>query len=114
MPPRTAPETTPSSPPIAVATVASDPLLPQESRAPELIVTIRRSGDQKADVERLRMLYDLLTEFEGVSTFKFHLLGNHDTDGNLELVFPNHRTRCCPELERELVAMVGPDCYYWR
>ncbi len=83
-----------------------------EARPPELIITLQRSGDHAADVAQLRMLHELLTEFEGANTFKFRLLGDSQQNGSLELAFPNDRTCYCPELARELVAMLGPDCYH--
>ncbi len=82
------------------------------SRPPELIVKIRRSGDHKADVERLRLLHELLIEFQGANRFKFHLMGATQQGGSLELDFPNDRTHYCPELEQELVAILGPDCFH--
>jgi DNA polymerase-3 subunit alpha len=85
---------------------------PDAAQSQQLIVTIRRSGDHQADVEILRLLHELLTEFEGPNTFKFHILGDAQQNGSLELAFPNDRTFYCPELERELVAMLGPDCYH--
>lgn len=113
---RNTPPSPPREPmPVADRTAASPsqgkPVRPDKPRARELIVTIRRSGDHRADVEQLRMLHDLLTEFKGDNRFKFHLLGDPRKDGSLELDFPNDRTRCCPELEREIVAILGPDCY---
>jgi hypothetical protein len=76
-----------------------------------LIITIRRSGDHQTDVAKLRLLHELLTEFRGANRFKFHLVGDSQQDGSLELAFPNDRTRYCPELEKELAAILGPDCY---
>jgi hypothetical protein len=83
---------------------------PIGSPARELVVTIQRSGDHAADVEQLRMIHELLVEFEGANAFKFHLIGDPPDNGSLELAFPNDRTHYCPELERELVAILGPDC----
>jgi DNA polymerase-3 subunit alpha len=81
-------------------------------RRHELVITIRRSGDHETDVERLRLVRELLIDFKGDDLFKFHLIGNTHSDGNLELAFPNDRTHYCPELERELVSILGPDCYH--
>lgn len=103
----------PAPPPNTSAPVGQ-PVGPDSSSSQELIVTIRRSGDQHADVERLRLLRELLTEFKGTNTFKFHLLGDPQKGGSLELAFPNDRTHYCPELEQELVSMLGPDCYQLR
>ncbi len=91
---------------------ASEAVLSNASRPPELIVKIRRSGDHKADVERLRLLHELLIEFQGANRFKFHLMGATQQGGSLELDFPNDRTHYCPELEQELVAILGPDCFH--
>jgi DNA polymerase-3 subunit alpha len=87
------------------------PTASDQTRVQNLVITIRRSGDHDADVEKLRLLHELLTEFEGPNTFKFHILGDSHQNGGLELAFPNDRTCYCQELERELVAMLGPDCY---
>ena len=83
-----------------------------EARPQELVVTIRRSGDHSADVDRLRLVHELLTEFQGANRFKFRLLGDAQNNGSLELAFPNDRTRYCPELAHELIAILGPDCYH--
>jgi hypothetical protein len=82
-----------------------------EPKGKALIVTFQRSGNHEADVEQLRLLHALLTEFDGSDPFKFHLVGAKENGGDLEIDFPNHRTRYCPELERELVAILGPNCY---
>jgi DNA polymerase-3 subunit alpha len=89
----------------------SQPVGMKQPTPQRLIVTIRRSGDHQVDVERLRLLHQLLTEFQGANRFKFHLVGGKQAGGNLELDFPNDRTRYCPELTQELVSMLGPDCY---
>jgi len=82
-------------------------------RPHELTVTIRRSGNHATDVEKLNLIYELLTAsgFKGDDRFKFRLMGDTRGGDNLELVFPNNRTRCCPELTQELVSILGPDCY---
>ena len=74
---------------------------------------ISRSGNHQDDIDRLRLVYELLTDsgFQGNDRFKFHLIGDTRGDDNLELVFPNNRTRYCPELTQELVSILGPDCY---
>jgi hypothetical protein len=92
---------------------ADSPTVPQDTRPQKLIITVRRSGDQETDVEQLQTLHGLLKDFEGANPFKFHLLGGNQKGDSLELDFPNDRTRFCPELERELVAMLGPGCYHW-
>jgi len=80
----------------------------------ELVITMRRSGDHQTDVEQLQLIHELLTaEFAGEDRFKFRLIGGPHGNGNLELVFPNDRTRYCPELEQELVTILGPGCYHF-
>jgi DNA polymerase-3 subunit alpha len=81
------------------------------AQAKALVIDFQRSGNHQADVKQLRMLHELLVEFKGDNRFKFHLKGGPESGGNLEIDFPNHRTRCCPELEQELVAILGPNCY---
>ena len=103
-------------PPAPVETQPSSNTLATVQRAPtkELIITIQRSGNHEMDVQQLRLLHELLTEFQGANSFTFHLVGGPQNNGNLELAFPNDRTRYCPELERELVAILGPGCYQLR
>jgi hypothetical protein len=106
------PETAQVRPPRATESRANNPRDEHDgSRAPKLIVTIQRSDDHATDVAKLRLLHELLTEFEGRNPFKFHLIGGNNKGTSLELDFPNDRTHYCPELTRELVAMLGPDCY---
>jgi len=114
----------PPLPQPAMATVPPDPteappssysaVTVQRSQTRDLIITIQRSGNHEMDVQQLRLLHELLTEFQGANTFKFHLVGGPQNNGSLELAFPNDRTRYCPELERELVAILGPGCYQLR
>ena len=95
---------------LGAAPEPGDPLVGQDKRCRHnLTITIQRSGDHDADVERLRLIHDLLTDFPGEDLFKFHLVG--EGNGNLELAFPNDRTCYCPELAQELVSILGPDCY---
>ena len=86
---------------------------PPPPSGPLLAISIRRSGNHATDVERLNLIYELLTasDFMGNDRFQFHLLGDTRGGDNLELVFPNNRTRVCPELLQELVSILGPDCY---
>jgi DNA polymerase-3 subunit alpha len=90
---------------------AGPPVEQNRPRRHEMTITIRRSQDRQADVEILRLVHELLTDFQGDDLFKFHLIGNAHSDGNLELVFPNDRTRYCPELTQELVSILGTGCY---
>jgi DNA polymerase-3 subunit alpha len=104
-PPPPEPRPVPTSRPEAPAAAA--PTHPRE-----LVITIRRSGNHQTDVEQLQLVHELLTQgFAGDGRFKFHLIGGPQGNGNLELDFPNDGTQFCEELERELVAMLGPDCF---
>jgi hypothetical protein len=102
------------SPPQRAATLPPRQPVGREASYPrELLITIPRSGNHQDDIAKLHLVYELLTDsgFQGNDRFKFHLVGGTQGDGNLELVFPNNRTRYCPELTQELVSILGPDCY---
>jgi len=80
---------------------------PRRSR--QLTVFIKRSSDYQRDIAFLGDLRELLMEFKGDDSFRFHLIDNQDS--GLELTFPNDRTNYCPALERELVSMLGPNSF---
>jgi DNA polymerase-3 subunit alpha len=104
-----------ASPPPQPAAVLSprQPTRREATHPRELLIIIPRSGNHQDDIAKLNLVYELLTDsgFQGNDRFKFHLVGGTQGDGNLELVFPNNRTRYCPELTQELVSILGPDCY---
>ncbi len=66
-----------------------------------LHITIRRTGDPDADSELLEKVYSLLTRYKGNDRFTIYL-------ENYVLEFPEAQTRHCPELEEELLSLLGP------
>jgi len=70
-------------------------------------VTLTRSGEQARDVQMLRKVHSLLMEHPGPDRFIIHLVGGAGRP--VELAFPNDTTRYCPELVRELAAVVGAE-----
>jgi DNA polymerase-3 subunit alpha len=70
-------------------------------------VTLRRTEEQSRDEERLRKVHDLLSSYGGHDRFVIRLTDG--SNGGFELRFPNKATDYCPELRRELYALVGED-----
>ncbi len=79
------------------------PFTPKE----HLIVTIRRSGDFRQDIDRLEAVHQTLLAYPGPHTFAIHL---RQAGKDVVLDFPNDRTRDCPELRARLAALLGPGC----
>jgi hypothetical protein len=72
-----------------------------------VFVTLRRTDQQAADKQRLRRVHDLLTAYDGNDRFIIRLMD--DSNGGVELRFPNQATDYCPELLAELHALVGDE-----
>jgi hypothetical protein len=68
---------------------------------------MRRTGQQAKDQQKLREIHDLLTAFDGNDRFVIRLTDG--ANGDVELSFPNKATGYCPELRRELDALVGEE-----
>jgi DNA polymerase-3 subunit alpha len=68
-------------------------------------VTLRRTDQQAQDKQRLREIHELLTAYDGKDRFVIRLTDG--SGGGVELRFPNKATGYCPELHRELDALVG-------
>jgi hypothetical protein len=66
---------------------------------------LRRTEEQARDAQKLRRIHDLLATYEGNDRFVIRLTGG--ADGGKELRFPNQTTGYCPELRKELDALVG-------
>jgi len=79
------------------------PFTPKE----HLIVTIRRSGDTRQDIERLQAVHQTLVAYPGAHTFAIHL---RQAGKDIVLDFPNDRTHDCPELRARLAALLGAGC----
>jgi DNA polymerase-3 subunit alpha len=83
----------------------SRPLEPSAASRQTVCVTMRRTDEQIKDKQKLREIHDLLTAYDGNDRFVIRL--TDDSDGGVELRFPNQATGYCPELRRELNALVG-------
>ncbi|MEE9616453.1 MAG: DNA polymerase III subunit alpha [Anaerolineae bacterium] len=70
-------------------------------------VTLTRSGEQAQDMQTLRQVHSLLVGHPGPDRFVIHLVSG--AGESAELAFPNDTTRYCPELARELAAIVGAE-----
>ncbi len=69
-----------------------------------LRITIRRTGEQERDSERLGQVHSLLQSYEGDDRFSFYLV----SDGRrVQLDFPNATTGYCPALKKALAGMLG-------
>ncbi len=72
-----------------------------------IVINIETSGDKERDKRRLRRLHGLLTSYPGEDLFEFSV---HDYDErSYQLRFPNHTTGYCPDLERLLQELLGPE-----
>jgi DNA polymerase-3 subunit alpha len=68
-------------------------------------VTMTRTGQHARDVQTLHRIRDLLAEHPGQDQCIIRLVGG--ANGPVELTFPNEMIRYCPELARDLTAIVG-------
>jgi len=68
-------------------------------------VTLTRSREQARDVQTLRKVHGLLVTHPGQDRFIIRLTGG--VSKPVELAFPNDTTHYCPELTRQLAAIVG-------
>jgi DNA polymerase-3 subunit alpha len=86
-------------------TPRAQPAEPSATSRQTVCVTLRRTDEQAKDKQQLREIHDLLTAYDGNDRFVIRLTGG--PDGGVELRFPNQATHYCPELRRELHALVG-------
>jgi DNA polymerase-3 subunit alpha len=94
------------APAAAAAAAPSDsPEPPAPPQSDTVFVTVTRLGEQRRDVETLRTVHRLLVDHPGQDHFVIRLVGG--TSKSVELTFPNDKTHFCPELARELAAVVG-------
>ena len=96
------------APPAARAAGRDQPMPPGEpsAREPQTVrVILECTKEQPRDERRLREIHDLLVGHEGQDHFIIQL--DDGSGGGVELRFPNQATACCPELIRDLEALVG-------
>ncbi|MCK4452127.1 MAG: hypothetical protein KAX26_16260, partial [Anaerolineae bacterium] len=75
-----------------------------QGRPRYLHITIRRTGEQERDSERLGQVHSLLQSYEGDDRFSLYLVSD---ERRVRLDFPNATTTYCPALEEALVEMLG-------
>jgi len=77
-----------------------------------LQITLKRSEDEEADIQRIGKVYDVLTQYEGHDRFSLVVIhppaGADDRTGaGVKLDFPNDTTRYCVRLLENLEDIVG-------
>jgi DNA polymerase-3 subunit alpha len=96
------------APPIAALTPPAPKPAAAKIEGPRLILLyLRESGDRARDTRRLRILYGLLTSYPGTDHFAFHI---SEAERTYRLEFPTNTTSWTPELERQVLHLVGAGC----
>jgi hypothetical protein len=70
-----------------------------------LYITIKRTGDLEGDSKLLEEVYHILTRYRGKDKFTIYL---ESESQSVVLEFPEAWTNYCPELEEELLNLLGP------
>ncbi len=96
--PDTEPETTPHPEPRIIP-----PPRPKEEKR-RLIVNLRQTDDKEGDIDRLNRVMEALKTFPGRDIVQINVLNG---GAAIPLNFPGVQTGFCPELERQLVELVG-------
>ncbi|MCS6847142.1 MAG: DNA polymerase III subunit alpha [Anaerolineae bacterium] len=73
-----------------------------------LRIVMYRNGDPRSDVAKLEAVLQTLRKYQGDQPFTLTLRQASGKDVTLD--FPNDATRDCPELRRELIALLGAKC----
>ena len=106
-PPTAVESTAPTYPqPVFVNRNTSPPLSEEERDryTYEIRIVIRRTGNEKKDVQQLKKLLALLRRYQGEDRYRLLIPQN---GGWVEMEFPNHSTGWCEELREELLACPG-------
>ncbi len=90
------------------------PAFDSDGPAFHLQITLKRSEDEEADIQRIGKVYDVLTQYEGHDRFSLIVIhppaGTGDRTGaGVKLDFPNDTTRYCVSLLKNLEDVVGRD-----
>ncbi|MFQ5593183.1 MAG: DNA polymerase III subunit alpha [Anaerolineae bacterium] len=90
------------------------PAFDSDGPAFHLLITLKHSEDEEADIQRIGKVYDVLTQFEGHDRFSLIVIrpptGSNDRTGaGVKLDFPNDTTRYCVGLLKNLEDIVGRD-----
>ncbi|MFQ5341171.1 MAG: DNA polymerase III subunit alpha, partial [Anaerolineae bacterium] len=93
---------------------ATRPAFDSDGPAFHLQITLKRSEDEEADIQRIGKVYDVLTQYEGHDRFSLIVIhpptGAGDRTGaGVKLDFPNDTTRYCVSLLKNLEDIVGRD-----
>lgn len=82
--------------------------LPFERDEPayHLLITLKRTDDEEADIQRIGKVYDILTQYKGHDEFSLIVING---GSGVRLDFPNDTTRYCVSLLKSLEAVVGCD-----
>ena len=105
--PAPASEVSSAAPAVAPVKEARETHAPAPRQRRRLLILFHRTEDLEADKKRLRRVHATLLRYEGQDRFTIRLLGG--PNGDVELDFPNDTTGYCPELERDLVELLGPE-----
>ncbi|MCD6284329.1 MAG: hypothetical protein J7M39_00265, partial [Anaerolineae bacterium] len=93
----------------AVTALASEPLMPQPPEPPmppaTVYITLRRTGNNISDFEKLSHLHQVLRTEDGSDEFVVVL--ESVGQKKVELAFPNERIRFTSSLRREITSIVG-------
>lgn len=90
------------------STVSSDSPQPRatgETQPATLYITLKRTGNDARDFEKLAKLHAALQAHEGPDQFIIVLEGRGK--GHVELTFPNERTKLTSQLRQKIVGLVG-------
>jgi hypothetical protein len=71
-----------------------------------LIINLRQTADEEADIALLQNVLAALKNFPGQDAVQFHMLNNGSA---VPMNFAGLRTGFCPALERKLAEMMGED-----
>jgi hypothetical protein len=85
----------------------SAPSTPPDPPAPPatLYITLKRTGDNTHDFEKLTRLHTILRTERGSDQFVVVLEGEQ----KIELDFPNEFTRCTHDLRKQITSIVGAE-----
>ncbi len=90
---------------------AAEPLMPQPPEPPlppaTVYITLRRTGNNITDFEKLSHLHQVLGMEQGSDEFVVVL--ESAGQNKVELTFPNERTRFTSNLRREITSIVGDE-----
>jgi hypothetical protein len=78
--------------------------VPRRSTEYELTIVLPRSDDMDDDIQLLKQVHEVLSDFEGADRYRIHIPNGA---GTVELEFPNATTRYCVNLTQRIERLVG-------